>query len=171
VTRIKRDSIAYLVIAGFCIVMLSWAIPTYTPPYPGYGASPALVSNVAVGVILFMACLSLIRIGLALYLNKPIPDSESKFPEDMNGEGGFTQIGRVKLDHLVRIMVPCILLVIAIEYVSYIFTAFIFLMIFQYAIGSRNWVTSISLSVILTAVLYIVMRYGFGVPIPGPQLF
>lgn len=169
--RTKRDAIAYLVIVGFCILMLTWGIPTYTPDYPGYGASPALVPNVSVGVILFMACLSLLRIGVAVFMNKPIPAEESEFPEDMEEGAGFTQIGRVKLQHLASTMVPCILLVVAIEYISYMFVSFIFLMIFQYVIGSRKWIQSIVVSVILTAVLYIVMRYGFGVPVPGPQIF
>ena len=111
-TRVKRDMIAYLAIIGFCILMLTWAIPTYTPPYPGYGASPALVPNVAVGVMLFMACLSLIRVGVALYINKPIPAAEREFPEDLEQGSGFTQVGRVKLYHLARTMIPCVLLVV-----------------------------------------------------------
>ena len=170
-TRIKRDSIAYLVIAGFCILMITWGIPTYTPAYPGYGASPALVPYVSVGVIMFMACLSLLRIGVAVFTNQPIPTAESKFPEDMKEGAGFTQLGRVKLKHLASTMIPCVLLVIAIEHIAYIFVSFVFLMVFQYVIGNRKWVQSIVVSVILTAVLYIVMRYGFGVPVPGPQLF
>jgi len=171
VTRIKRDAIAYLVIITFSIVMLTWGIPTYTPDYPGYGASPALVPNVSVGVILFMACLSLLRIGVAIFVNKPISSDESEFPEDREDGAGFTQVGRVKLQHLASIMIPCILLVVAIEYIAYMFVSFIFLMIFQYVIGSRMWIQSIVVSVILTALLYIVMRYGFGVPVPGPQIF
>ena len=170
-TRIKRDSIAYLVIIGFCILMLAWGIPTYTPEYPGYGASPALVPIVAVGVMLFMACLSLLRIGVAVYTNKSIPAEESAFPEDLEEGAGFTQVGRVKLQHLASTMIPCVLLVVLIEYVAYVFVSFIFLMVFQYVIGSRKWIQSIVVSVILTAVLYIVMRYGFGVPVPGPQIF
>ena len=171
-TKIKRDAIAYLVIIGFCILMLVWAIPTYTPAYPGYGASPALVPNVSVGVMLFMACLSLFRIGVAMYMNKTMPAEEREFPEDMGDEAsGFTQVGRVKLQHLASTMIPCVLLVVAIEYIAYIFVSFVFLMIFQYAIGCRKWGQSIVVSVILTAVLYIVMRYGFGVPVPGPQIF
>jgi hypothetical protein len=151
--------------------MLVWAIPTYTPAYPGYGASPALVPNVSVGVMLFMACLSLLRIGVAAFMNKPMSAEESEFPEDMGEEAGFTQVGRVKLQHLASTMIPCVLLVVVIEYIPYIFVSFAFLMIFQYVIGLREWVQSIVVSVILTAVLYIVMRYGFGVPIPGPQIF
>lgn len=170
-TRIKRDSIAYLVIIGFCILMIAWGIPTYTPEYPGYGASPALVPYVSVGVIMFMACLSLLRIGIAVAMDKAISDEESKFPEDMDAGAGFTQIGRVKLKHLASTMIPCVLLVIAIEYIAYMFVSFIFLMIFQYVIGSRKWAQSMVLSITLTAVLYIVMRYGFGVPVPGPQIF
>ena len=170
-TKIKRDMIASLVISGFCIVMLTWAIPTYTPAYPGYGASAALVPNVSVSVMLFMACLSLLRYGIALYINKPMSAEESEFPEDIEGDAGFTQVGRIKLQHLASTMIPCILLVITIEYIPYIFVSFAFLMVFQYVIGSRKWVQSILVSIILTAVLYIVMRYGFGVPVPGPQLF
>jgi len=171
VTRIKRDSIAYLVIAGFCILMLAWGIPTYTPDYPGYGASPALVPNVAVGVMLLMACLSLLRIGVAVFKNKSLSAEESQFPEDMEDDTGFTQVGRVKLQHLASTMIPCVLLVVTIEYIAYMFVSFVFLMVFQYVIGNRKWVQSIVVSVTLTAVLYIVMRYGFGVPVPGPQLF
>jgi len=171
VTRIKRDTIAYLFVIGLSIFLLSWVIPTYTPPYPGYGASPALVSIVAVSVMLFMSILSLITIGIAIYTNKPLPQEEREFPEDLENDSGFTQIGRVNLYHLARIMIPCVLLVVAIEYIGYELASFAFLMALQYVIGSRKWTQSIVLSVVLTAVLYIVMRYGFGVPVPGPQIF
>lgn len=170
-TRVKREMIASLVISGFCIVMLTWGIPTYTPAYPGYGASSALVPIVCISVMLFMACLSLLRYGLALFMKKPISVMELQFPEDIKDNAGFTQEGRVKLKHLASTMIPCVLLVIAIEYIAYVFVSFVFLMVFQYVIGSRLWVQSALVSVALTAVLYIVMRYGFGVPVPGPQLF
>jgi hypothetical protein len=130
-----------------------------------------LVPNVSVGVMLFMACLSLLRIGVAIFMNKTIPTAESKFPEDMDEGAGFTQIGRVKLKHLASTMIPCALLVVAIEYIPYMFVSFAFLMIFQYVIGNRKLIQSIVVAIILTAVLYIVMRYGFGVPVPGPQVF
>lgn len=163
--------IAYLLIVGFCIVMLTWAIPTYTPPYPGYGASPALLPNVAVGVMLFMACLSLVFVGAALYMKKQIPEKEREFPEDLEEGGGFTQVGRVNLPHLARIMIPCVLLVVAIEYIGYVAASFIFLIVMQYVIGCRKWVQLIVVSVVLTTILYVVMRYGFGVPVPGPHFF
>ena len=171
-TRIKRDVIAYVLIIGFCIVMLAWAIPTYTPPYPGYGASPALVPIVAICVMLFMATLTLIYIALAWYLKKPIPADERNYPDESpGGGGGFTQIGRMNLKHLASTMLPCVALVVAIEYIGYLLASFAFLMLFQYVIGSRKWLQSILVSIALTAALYVVMRYGFGVPVPGPQLF
>ena len=170
-TRIKRDSIAYLLIIGFCVLMLTWAIPMYTPKYPGYGASAALVPIVSVCVMVFMACLSLLRVGLAVYMKKAVCMDEREFPEDIEEGGGFTQVGRVKLYHLASIMIPCVLLVEAIEYIGYALASFVFLMILQYVIGSRRWVQSIVVSLVLTAVLYIVMRYGFGVPVPGPEMF
>ncbi len=170
-TRVKRDSIAYLLIVGFCILMLAWAIPTYTPAYPGYGASPALMLNVSVYVMLFMAILSLIRISVAVYTNRPVCSEEREFPEDLEGDDGFTQVGRMNLLHLARVMIPCVLLVVAIEYIGYALASFAFLMILQYLIGSRKWLQSTILSSVLVAVLYIVMRYGFGVPVPGPQVF
>lgn len=170
-TRVKRDTIGYLVIIGFCILMLTWAIPTYTPAYPGYGAPPALVPNVAVCVMLVMACISLLRVLVATYLDKPIPAEEREFPEDLEGGGGFTQVGRVNLLHLASIMIPSVLLLVAIDYLSYPIASFIFLIAIQFLIGNRRWIQSTIVAVTLVAVLYVVMRYGFGVPVPGPQLF
>ena len=170
-TRIKRDTIGYVVIIGFCVVMLSWAIPTYTPEYPGYGAPPALVPIVAVCVMLVMACISLLRNVIAVRLGKAIPVEESTFPEELGDEAGFTQVGRVNLVHLVSILIPSVLLVVAVEYIGYAIASFVYLMIIQYVIGSRRWLQSTVIAIAAVGVLYIIMRYGFGVPVPGPQIF
>ncbi|MDH3468631.1 MAG: tripartite tricarboxylate transporter TctB family protein [Gammaproteobacteria bacterium] len=170
-TRIRRDTIGYLLIIGFCILMLTWAIPVYTPAYPGYGAPPAMVPNVAVCVMLFMACISLVRVVLAVSMNKPIPVAETNFPGEQGDGGGFTQVGRVNLKHLCSIMIPCVLLLVAIDLIGYELASFAFLMILQYVIGSRKWIQSVVVSVVLVVVLYVTMRYGFGVPVPGPQIF
>lgn len=170
-SRVTRDTLGYFVIIGFCILMLTWAIPTYTPAYPGYGAPPALVPNVAISVVLVMAIVSVVRVLLAVYLNKQLPIEEREFPEDMADDSGFTQVGRVSLKHLLIIIVPCALLVVAIDYVGYAIASFVFLLALQYLIGSRRWLQSLIIAFVLVAVLYVVMRYGFGVPVPGPQLF
>ncbi len=169
-TRTQRETLANFLIIGFCLLMFVWAIPTYTPAYPGYGASPALVANVAVSVMLAMAILSLVRLLLAQFGNRPLPPDEAEFYED-SGSTGFTQVGRVNLLHLAIFVVPCFLFVFAVEYVAYLIAAFVFLLVMQFAIGNRNWVQMIAIAIIMDVLIYIVMRYGFGVPVPGPQLF
>jgi len=160
----------YLLILAFCILMLVWAIPTYTPPYPGYGASPALVSHVSIGIMVVMSVLVLTRNVITFFLAKPLPPGEGAFPEDGKATG-FTQAGRVKLAHLIKFIGSCALLIIGIEFIGYIPSAFLFLLLIQFIIGSRNPVQMIAVSVAAVTVMYVIMRYGFGVPIPGPQLF
>lgn len=176
-TRMRRETIAYLSIVGFCILLLAWAIPVYTPPYPGYGASPALVPVVSVCIMLAMAILALVRNALAKYGGQPLPVEESQFPDEADA-GGFTQVGRIKLGHLAMFMVPSALFVFAIEYIGYLPAAFIFMLIIQFvmriqqfAVGNRSLVQPIVISVAAVGLMYVVMRYGFGIPIPGPQLF
>ena len=76
--------LANVVITLASVLLLIWAIPVYTPAYPGYGASPALVPIVAVGVMLVMAILAIIRYLLAIKSNSPLSEEESTFP----GRGG-----------------------------------------------------------------------------------
>ena len=150
--------------------MLTWAIPTYTPAYPGYGASPALVPNVSISVILLMSALALLRNFIAKQRNKRLSLHDHQVPDGTEASG-FTQIGRIKLVHLASFMIPCALLVIGIEYIGYVPAAFLFLLIIQYVIGSRQQIQPFVVSIATVAVMYIIMRYGFGVPVPGPQLF
>ena len=89
-TRIVRDNLGYLFVIAFSIALLFWAIPTYTPAYPGYGAPADLVPIVAVCVMLIMALFSLARVLWALKFDKPIPSRERDFLEDLEEEGGFT---------------------------------------------------------------------------------
>lgn len=150
--------------------MLAWGIPNYTPPYPGYGASPALVPNVSISIILVMSVLALVRNAVSKFTGKALPPEESEFPDDEQTTG-FTQVGRVELYHLLSFMVTCALLVIGIEYIGYVPAALLFMLAIQYVIGSRKIIQPIIVSVAAVAVFYVTMRYGFGVPIPGPQFF
>ncbi|MAW69622.1 MAG: hypothetical protein CL391_01995 [Acidiferrobacteraceae bacterium] len=169
-TRLERDTYGYLFLVGLCLVLLLWAIPNYTPEYPGYGAPPDLVPIVAVCVMLFMLCLSLLRVVISRYFGKPVPAGEVDFPDE-TGESGFSQVGRVSLTHLARIILPCAVFLALIDRFGYIPISLIFLMALQFLIGSRRWLQSSVISIGLVATLYVVMRYGFGVPVPGPQWF
>ncbi len=165
-TRVQRDILAYVLIILISMVLLGWAIPVYTPPYPGYGASPALVPNVAVGVILIMAVLAIVRTVMAVRGGAALRETESTYPDD-GDNSGFTQVGRLNIVHLAKFVVPAVLFVVGINTIGYLPSALGFLLLLQYLVGARNPVTIVLLAVVVVALMYAAMRYGFGVPIPG----
>ena len=164
--RVQRDMLAYVLIALASVLLLIWAIPVYTPAYPGYGASPALVPNVAVSVMLVMAILAIVRSVVASRRGTTLSEEESTYPEDGSGSG-FTQVGRVDIVHLAKFMISAALFVVGINTIGYIASALGFLLLLQFLVGARNPVKIVILSVVTVALMYVAMRYGFGVPIPG----
>ena len=165
-TRIQRDTAVYIGIVLTCVAMLAWIIPLYSPPYPGYGASPALVPNVAVGVMLVMAILALVRNGFAWWWGRTRSAEESQYPDEAQS-GGFTQVGRARLGHLARLMIPCALLIPAFDWIGFIAASLLFMLVIQFVIGRREPVKAVVLAVATVGVMYVAMRYGFNVPIPG----
>lgn len=163
-TRLSRDTTTYVFILIASIYMLGWIIPEQTPPYPGYGASPALVAYVAVGIIAVMAILALIRNAMAIWGNKPLSPAEGEYPEDGSG---FSQVGRVSLLHLARFLIPPILLFYGFDTIGYIATSFLFMLLLQYLVGRREIVPALVVAFATVAFMYVAMRYGFGVPVPG----
>ena len=164
--RVQRDILAYVFVALASMLLLIWAIPAYTPPYPGYGASPALVPNIVVIVMLVMAILGIVRSAMAIRDSSTLSEEETTFPED-GGDSGFTQVGRLDIIHLAKFMIPAALFVIGINTIGYIPSALGFVVLVQYLVGARNPVKILVLSVAAVAFMYVAMRYGFGVPIPG----
>ena len=170
-SRVKTETAIYAAIALAGIALLVWIIPAYTPPYPGYGAPPALVPNVAVGLMLFMAVLELIRTGIAQRWGRRCrtgaPPSTTAGAADAEGSDGFTQAGQAKLGHLFRFIVPCGLLVPAWNWIGFIPASLLFLLVIQYVVGQRRPIASVLLALVVVAVIYAAMRYGFNVPVPG----
>lgn len=165
-TRIQRDTIAYVCILVVSVALLVWLIPKYSPPYPGYGASPALVPNVAVAIMLVMAVLALLRNGFTYWWGRTRRPEESEFPDE--GESsGFTQVGRIRLWHLARLVIPCALLIPALYWFDYIPVAIVFMLVIQYVIGRREPIPAVILAVAMALFMYAAMRYGFSVPLPG----
>ena len=158
--------LANVVITLASVLLLVWAIPVYTPAYPGYGASPALVPVVAVGIMLVMAILAIIRTVVALKGSAPLSEEEASYPDEGKGTG-FTQVGRLDIVHLAKFMIPAALLVIGIGTIGYLPSALAFLLVLQYLVGARNWIKIVLLAIITVALMYAAMRYGFGVPVPG----
>ena len=164
-TRIQRDTVVYVLITLAAIAMLLWVIPEYTPPYPGYGASPALVPNVAVGIMLVMAVLALVRNGLAWWWGRTRHPEETAYPDE--AETGFTQVGRVRLGHLLKFMVPAGLLIPAFDWIGFVPASLTFMLVVQYLVGARGPVRMVLVAAAVVGVIYAAMRYGFNVPIPG----
>ncbi len=166
-TRLIRDTATYVAILIASIYMIVWIIPDNTPAYPGYGASPALVPYVAVGIILAMSILALVRNALAIWGNKPLSPAEGEYPGDGESSGGFSQVGRISLPHLARFLIPAGLLFYGFDTIGYIATSIAFMLILQYLVGCRKIVPAIIVALVTVALMYAAMRYGFGVPVPG----
>lgn len=158
--------LANMLIVLASVVLLVWAIPVYTPPYPGYGASPALVPNVVAGVMLVMALLALLRSVIATRKGIALSEEESAYPQDEGGSG-FTQVGRLKILHLTKFMTAAGLFVYGIWTIGYVASAFAFMLLLQLLVGARKALQVLLIAVVAVALMYAAMRYGFGVPIPG----
>ncbi len=165
-TRIQRDGVIHVCIALGSVIFLLWVIPAYSPPYPGYGARASLVPNVSVGIMLAMSVLALVRNASAYFSGKAGRPDESEYPEE-GRSNGFSQVGGMDLWHLARFIIPCALLIPVIEWVGFIPAGIAFMLVMQYLCGQRGLVAATLVALGAVFVLYIAMRYGFGVPLPG----
>lgn len=156
-TRRARENLIYCGIALGSVIFLVWIIPTYTPAYPGYGVPATLTPNVAVGIILILSVISLLTNLLAYRADKlkEPAKTEAIKPED-----------RVHLWHLARFMIPCILLMPAMQWIGFIPAGLAFMLVIQYLCGQRKPVTGVLVAVVTVGLLYVVMSYGLGVPMP-----
>lgn len=157
----RRDNLISGGIALASIFVLAWVIPSFTPPYPGYGVSSALLPNVVFGVILTLSLLLLVTNILAdrkakASGSKNSPPAEMEIPPDK----------KVHLWHFISFMVPCVLLFPAMKLIGFIPASLVFLILMQYFCGQRKPVTMIIVSVCTVGAIYIAMRFGLGVPLP-----
>ncbi len=155
----KRDNLISGGIALGCLVFLWWIIPAYSPPYPGYGISAALIPNVTVGIILLLSLLSLGRNLWSLARTKPTNQQEEQSDE-------IAQESRVQLWHLARFLIPSVLLMPAMQLVGFIPAGVLFMLLIQYFCGQRKPLPAVLTAVASVGILYLAMRYGLGVPMP-----
>ncbi len=157
----KRDNLVEGGIALGSIFFLLWVIPTFTPPYPGYGVSSALLPNLVFGIILALSVLSL---GGSIFSHYKAKSSDSE--KDRPVEEKIRPEDKVHLWHLASFMIPCILLMPAMKWMGFIPGGFLFLLLMQYLCGQRKPVTMVLVAVCTVGVIYLAMRYGLGVPMP-----
>jgi hypothetical protein len=140
------------------VVFLTWIIPTYTPPYPGYGVPASLVPHVAVGIILFLAALSLCKNLLAALAMKKRGETVE--------EGECKDADKIYWLHLARFMIPCALLMPGMIYGGFIPAGIVFMLVMQYFCGQRKPIPMALVAVAPVLVIYAAMRWGLGVPMP-----
>jgi len=153
----RRDIFIFSGITIGCLMFIFWLIPVFTPPYPGYGVSAALLPNVVVGLILALSVLSLIRILFVYRSEKgkdPTPQEEIK------------QADRVHLGHLALFMVPSFLIMPAMGRLGFIPAGIVFMLFIQYLCGQRKPLTAIIVAACSVGAVYATMRFGLGVPMP-----
>jgi hypothetical protein len=155
----KRENLVSGGIAVGSMFVLFWVIPTFTPPYPGYGVSSALLPNLAFGIILALSLLSL-GLNISTQLRSKSPNPAEGQPEDIRPED------RVHLLHLAAFMVPCILLMPAMKYLGFIPGGLLFMLLIQYLCGQRKPLTMAIVAAGAVGIVYAAMRYGLSVPMP-----
>lgn len=147
---LDREKITSAAIALFSLVLLAVVIPRDTPPYQGYGVSPALIPNIAAGLMLL---LSLIRL-----LGKKVSPTRE-------GENGRVSPARTAA-HLAKFFLPCFLLLPGMTRIGFIPAGLVFMLVMQYLCGQRNPLTMLLVGVLTVGGLYLAMVYGFKVPMP-----
>ena len=158
-TTLKRDNFVFGGLVLGSLFFLFWIIPAQTPEYPGYGVPASLVPNVTVGIILVLSALVLVRNLLEFMVAKKAHSAENQ-AEDNDTED------RVHLWHLFRFMIPCLLLLPAIQWVGFIPAGIVFMLVIQYVCKQRKPVQVILVAIIPVLLMYVAMRYGLGVPMP-----
>lgn len=161
----QRNNLIYGFLALGSIVFLLWVIPAYAPPYPGYGVSARLVPNVAVGIILLLSVLVLVR-NLAVYLRAKSTESQEIQAVKEEKSEEQIQADKVRLLHLFRFLIPSALLMPAIQWLGFIPAGILFMLVIQYICGQRKPLPLVLVSVITVGVLYSLMTYLLSVPMP-----
>ncbi len=152
-TARERENYVYGGVIAGCLVFLLWLIPKYSPPYPGYGLPTTLIPNVAVGFILLLAIVELLRNFLAA--RKAAAPAEPVAEKD-----------KAHVLHFLKFMVPCVLVLPAMKAVGFIPAGAVFLLLVQYLCGQRKPVTMGIVTVCAVGLMYVAMRYGLSVPMP-----
>ena len=158
-TKNMRDNLVSGGIALISLFFLFWVIPTFTPPYPGYGVSSALLPQVAFGSILVLSLLSLGYNIFYHYKNRSTNPDAVKSERVAPGD-------QVHLLHLAGFMIPCALLMPAMQWMGFIPGGLLFMFIIQYLCGQRKPVAMILVSVCTVGGMYAAMRYGLSIPMP-----
>jgi len=147
-TEIKRDVISYGFVAMLSGAFLLWVIPAFSPEYPGYGAPPTLMPNVAACLMLGLSLLGLVRTVL----------------RRRRADGGTAD--GVRWRHLFLFFLPCGLMMPAMHHLGFIPAGLLFMAFIQLACGQRRIAPLVLVAALPVLAVYLLMRYALGVPMP-----
>ncbi len=156
----RKETIVNILIALASVLGLVWIIPAQTPAYPGYGVPASLVPNVATGFILFLALLSLGRSAVLHLMARRGGEASS------DRERPVAEADRVHPRHLALFMIPCVLLMPAMQWGGFIPAGIAFMLLIQFLCGQRKPLPLALVSIGAVGVMYATMMYGLGVPMP-----
>ena len=149
-TELQRDTLAYGVVAAASAYLLIWIIPAYTPEYPGYGVPASLLPDIAAG---FMLALSLLGLGQAALSRRKAEKSRGRQTA-------------VRWRHLACFLIPCALLMPAMSLFGFLPAGIAFMVVIQIGCGQRRWLPMTLVAVAPVLLVYAIMRFGLGVPMP-----
>ena len=150
-TEVQRDIAGYAVLAMGSVAFLVWGIPAFTPEYPGYGVPASLVPNMAVRSILVLTILGICRtlFSAARQQQKALPEA-----------------GRIQWLHLLRFLLPGVLLMPAMTFLGFIPAGLCFMVVVQLFCGQRRLLPLVLVSVLPVSGVYMLMRFVLSVPLP-----
>ena len=116
-----------------------------------YGVPASLLPDIAAG---FMLALSLLGLGRAAL---------SWRKAEKSGGDGQTA---VRWRHLACFLIPCALLMPAMSLFGFLPAGIAFMVVIQIGCGQRRWFPMTLVSVAPVLLVYAIMRFGLGVPMP-----
>lgn len=152
----RRDALGYAVMTTVSVLLLAWIIPAWSPPWPGYGMPPSLVPDVAAGFLLVLSLWGLARACLLLK-----QEGAAKAPEPRTAPKK-----RPDWLNLLLFVVPCAFLMPAMAAVGFLPAGIGFMLLIQWLCGQRRVVPLILVATLPVLVIWALMRFALGVPMP-----
>ncbi|MBO4318255.1 MAG: tripartite tricarboxylate transporter TctB family protein [Mailhella sp.] len=145
----KVNILAYSFLIVFCVFAFTYIIPTWTPPYPGFGVPASYMPNALCGVICGLSVLGLLQ----TLIRKTGADKASGFTAKMFGQ-------------FLLLLLPIAISMPLMQKLTFIPGAVITIALLQFFAGERRWLYLSLIPVITAVIVYAGMWYGLRLPLP-----
>lgn len=145
----KVNIMAYLILIAFCVFAFMYAIPVWTPPYPGFGVPASYMPNVLCGVICTLSVVGLLQ----TLIKKTGKDKPSGLSGKMFGQ-------------FLLLLLPIAISMPLMQKLTFVPGAAITLALLQFFAGERRWLHLVLIPVVTAAIIYAGLWYGLRLPLP-----